>query len=289
MRHWLIANTRAGDGTRHGGFWQERLARAGLDDLAVRNLGDSAWEEEIGAGDRVLVAGGDGSANRVAGVCIRHDAILGVLPSGTANDFARNLDLPEDPDALCRLIAEGSPREIDVAWINERLFLNVVHVGLGTLPATQASPRLKKWLGRFSYAAVLLRLRRLGLMRGFKASIAHDDGRLEERWLSIAIASGAYFGGGQRVPHASPSDGRLTLVAVRPRPWWQLARTFVVARLTDQAPDGDDSVVQLEPTACRLHLGHERLVTADGESLGRFAELRLRADAGALRVIAGPS
>ncbi|WP_416139957.1 diacylglycerol/lipid kinase family protein [Halomonas sp. HK25] len=287
MRHWLIANTRAGNGSRGAEFWSDRLVRAGIETLQVRDLADALWEDELMADDIVLVAGGDGSVNRVARACLARGAILGVLPSGTANDFARNLSLPEDPDVLCAVIAHGSTRRVDVGWLGERLFLNVVHIGLGTLPTTQASSRLKRWLGRFSYAAMLLQLRRLGLMRGFRAEITYAGGRLEERWLSIAIASGAFFGGGQRIPGAAVDDGRLTLIAVRPRAWWQLAWTFVVTRFNGATSAGDHCVQQCQPDACRIRLGRKRQVTADGELLGRFSELQLRVDAGALRVITG--
>lgn len=287
MRHWLIANTRAGNGSRGTAFWRDRLVRAGIGTLQVRDLADDTWEAELAADDIVLVAGGDGSVNRAARACLAREAILGVLPSGTANDFARNLDLPEDPDALCAMIARAPVARLDVGWIDDRLFLNAVHVGLGTLPASEASPRLKRWLGRFSYAAMLPQLRRLGLMRGFKAVIDADGERIEERWLSLAIASGAFFGGGSQVPGASPRDGRLTLIAVRPRPWWRLLWAFLFTRLWGRTSEDDDSVLERDLQTCHIRLRHRRRVTADGEAMGSFDELTLRTQARALRVIAG--
>lgn len=287
MRYWLIANTRAGSSSRGADFWKPRLEQAGITLHQVRNLGDDDWETELETDDTVLVAGGDGSVNRAARMCLDRGAILGVLPSGTANDFSRNLSLPEDPDALCQLIARPRVERIDVGWLGDQLFLNVVHIGLGTLPTTQTSTRLKRWLGRFSYAAMLPQLRRLGLTRGFRASIETDDERIEGRWLSLAIASGAFFGGGSRIPGASPRNGQLTLVAVRPRPWWQLLRTFLITRQSGNTPENDDSVLQYRTNACRIRLEQEHRVTADGELLGKFAELQLRIDKDALPVITG--
>ncbi|MGM0914823.1 MAG: diacylglycerol/lipid kinase family protein [Pseudomonadota bacterium] len=288
MRHWLIANTQAGNGARGMDFWRPRLERVGITSLQVRDLAEDDWETALAAGDIVLVAGGDGSVNRAARACHACGAILGVLPSGTANDFARNLGLPEDPDALCELVARAPIARVDIGWLDDQLFLNVVHVGLGTLPATQASPRLKRWLGRFSYAAVLPQLRRLGLLRGFQARLETDDEILEERWLSLAIASGAFFGGGSKVPGACSRDGHLTLVAVRPNPWWRLLWTFMITRLLGHTPQDDDSVQMCQPTTCRITMHHGHRVTADGESLGHFRELTLRVEPAALRVIVGP-
>ncbi|NWN81823.1 MAG: diacylglycerol kinase family lipid kinase [Halomonas sp.] len=287
MRHWLIANTKAGGGDRGADFWAPRLERAGITPLRVRDLAGADWDKDLEAGDIVLVAGGDGSVNRAARACLERGAILGILPSGTANDFARNLNLPEAPDALCRVMARARVERVDVGWLDDQLFLNVVHIGLGTLPTTQASTRLKRWLGRFSYAAMLPQLRRLGLMRGFTASIETDNQRSEERWLSLAIASGSFFGGGTRVPGASPRNGKLTLVAVRPRPWWQLLRTFLVTRLSGKTPADDDSVLQVNTAACRIQMTSRRRVTADGDLLGKVSELQARIDKDALRVITG--
>ncbi|MDR5900974.1 diacylglycerol/lipid kinase family protein [Halomonas icarae] len=287
MRYWLIANTRAGSGSRGADFWKPRLERAGITPHQVRDLGDDAWETELDTEDTVLVAGGDGSVNLAARVCLDRGATLGVLPSGTANDFSRNLHLPEDPDALCRVIARGRIERVDVGWLDDQLFLNVVHIGLGTLPTTQASTRLKRWLGRFSYAAMLPQLRRLGLTRGFKATIHTDEERIEGRWLSLAIASGSFFGGGTRVPGASPRSGRLTLIAVRPRPWWELLWTFLVTRYKGATPSDNDSVEQYATADCRIQMEQQHRITADGELLGKFAELQLRIDKGALPVITG--
>ncbi|WP_163559337.1 diacylglycerol kinase family protein [Halomonas sp. NO4] len=286
MRYWLIANAKAGDGSRGQSFWLHHLRQAGLEDVTVCDLGDSAWQAQVRPGDRVLVAGGDGSVSRLADVCLERDATLGVLPSGTANDFSRNLALPEDPDELCRLMVSGSPRRVDVAWLNEHLFLNVVHIGLGTLPTTQASPRLKKWFGRFSYLAVLLR--KLEMQRGFRATIEHPEGRVADRWLSIAIASGAYFGGGQRVPHADVTDGRLTLAAIRHRSLTKLLSVLLITRFTGRPPENDGTVMPLAVTGCRIRLAQHKPVTADGERLGKFKDIHLTTTPQALSVIGKP-
>ncbi|SDK15439.1 diacylglycerol/lipid kinase family protein [Billgrantia gudaonensis] len=286
MHFWLIANAKAGDGSRGQAFWLDHLRQAGLTNVTLCDLGDDDWESQVRPGDRVLVAGGDGSVSRLARVCLEREATLGVLPSGTANDFARNLSLPEDPEALCRLMISGAPRRVDVAWIGEHLFLNVVHIGLGTLPTTQASPRLKQWFGRFSYLAVLLR--KLKLQRGFKATIEHAEGRSRERWLTIAIASGAYFGGGQRIPNASLTDGRLTLAAIRHGSLPRLLRLLLITRFTSQPLENEEAVLTLAPTDCRIRLAQHKLVTADGERLGRFKELRFTTTPRALSVIGEP-
>ncbi|QTP56270.1 diacylglycerol kinase family lipid kinase [Billgrantia sulfidoxydans] len=271
MNHWLMANTAAGDGSHDAAFWREHLRAAGLDTLRVRDIAETDWHRQVAPGDRVLVAGGDGSVNLAASICIEHGAVLGVLPSGTANDFARNLGLPDDPVAVCRVALGAHTAKVDVAWINGQLYLNVAHIGLGTVPAREASPREKKLLGRFSYLVTLAR--KLGVQRGFQGRIEGDDQAVEGRWLTIAIASGAYFGGGHGIAGARIDDGQLDIVAVRQRAWFRLLLSYLATRLLGHPPQGDDTLVHLRSPQCHVQLRHARTLTADGETLGRMANV----------------
>lgn len=283
MRDWLIINGNAGDGKRGESFWKTHLNAAGLHDFTTRDLADANWGSEVREGDRVLVAGGDGSVNRAAAVCVERKATLAVLPSGTANDFSRNLGLPEDPAELCWLIASGQTTDVDVAWIDDRLFLNVAHIGLGTVPARETSAKHKSLWGRYSYLAMLVQ--KMGIQRGFHARIEHDDSVVEGRWLTIAVASGAFFGGGQCIAEARIDDGMLEIVAVRPRSRIRLLLAFLTTRLLGRAPDDTSTVVHARSTQCRILLQQAKTLTADGEILGRVSETTALTRPGVLNVI----
>lgn len=283
MDYWLIVNKAAGDGSRGETYWQEQLKAAGIEKLHVRALDDTEWEQDVAAGDRVLVAGGDGSVNRVAAVCVERDAILGVLPSGTANDFVRNLGLPEDPAALCRLMRSDQVVEVDIAWLNGELYLNVAHIGLGTLPAREASQEQKQRLGRFSY--VLSLAQRIGLQRGIHGRIECNGQVAEGHWLTIAIASGAYFGGGYEIAEARIDDGLLDVVAVRHRSWFRLLLAFLTTRLLRHTPRSGDTVEHFQASQCEIQLRHAHTLTADGENLGRRSKVSAVTQRGGLKVI----
>lgn len=263
MVYWLICNSRAGDGERGQDFWLRHLASAGIHDPRCRDFEEADWSENLGAGDTLIVAGGDGSVNRAAAICRDKGATLAILPSGTANDFSRNLGLPHQPQELCELIATGITQTVDVADYGDGIFLNVAHVGMGTLPARESRGTEKKILGRFSYVAELLRW--LNAKRGFHATIRCDRGVIKGRWLSIAVASGAFFGGGNEIPEASASDGKLDIIAVRPRPVLQLFFTFLMVRLNRQAPRRTSTLVHIKSQRCLVHTGKPKTVTADGE------------------------
>ena len=284
MAYWLICNSRAGDGERGRDFWLEHLASAGIHEPRCHDFEDADWSENLGAGDTVIVAGGDGSVNRAAAICRNQGATLAILPSGTANDFSRNLGLPQQPEALCELIARGVTQTVDVAEYGDGIFLNVAHVGMGTLPARESRGAEKKIFGRFSYVVELLR--RLNAKRGFRATIRCDRGVVKGRWLSIAVASGAFFGGGNEIPEASASDGQLDMIAVRPRPILQLLFTFLMVRLNRQAPRRTSTLVHIKSQRCLVHTGKPKTVTADGDVVSR-TPLNVVCRHGSLRVI-GP-
>ncbi|SFM94524.1 diacylglycerol/lipid kinase family protein [Marinobacter pelagius] len=267
MTYWLLANSGAGDGERGRSFWLEHLAMAGLDSPECRDIADDHWPSEVEPGDVVMMAGGDGSANFGARVCLEKDAVLAVLPSGTANDFARNIGLPEDPGELCRLIARGARRHVDIARFGDRIFLNVAHVGLGTLPARESGGPKKKILGRFTYVVELLQ--RLNARRGFRAEIRCGKGYVRGRWLSIALANGTSFGGGHEIPEAAPDDGYLEVIAVKPRPVAQLLLTFVMVRLNREAPTRTSTLVHLRGKHCSVRTPKPKTITADGDIAGK--------------------
>ncbi|MBW4934034.1 diacylglycerol/lipid kinase family protein [Marinobacter sp. F4206] len=266
MTHWLVANPNAGSGDRGREFWLDVLASAGVADPECCDFADDDWIGRVRAGDVVMVAGGDGSVNRGAQVCVEKHATLAVLPSGTANDFARNLGLPEEPADLCALIASGTRQWVDIAEFGHSLFLNVAHIGLGTLPVRESEGAEKKMFGRFSYGIGLLR--RINAKRGFKAEIRCDKGFVKGRWLSIAVASGAFFGGGNEIPEASANDGQLDVIAVKPRPLFQLLLTFLMVRLNRSSPQRTSTIVHLKGTHCSVQTGKPKTVTADGDVVG---------------------
>ncbi|MBD3655101.1 MULTISPECIES: diacylglycerol/lipid kinase family protein [Marinobacter] len=266
MTHWLVANPQAGDNRRNRDFWLAHLAAAGIHHPECGDPQDERWQQQVGADDVVLVAGGDGSVNHMARLCLRTGATLGVLPSGTANDFARNLELPEDPADLCRLVADGPVQHVDVVEFGHQLFLNVAHIGLGTLPVRQSSNHAKRLLGRYSYVAGLLQ--RINARRGFRATIQCDKGQVEGRWLSVAVANGAFFGGGNQVPGAAANDGQLDVIAVRPRPLLQLLLTFLTVQLSRKAPRRTSTMIHLKGRRCAIYTRKPKTITADGDVAG---------------------
>lgn len=283
MAYWLVNSPGSGDGNRDADVWLAHLNEQGISGVKVCSLDNKdQWLGQVAEDDCLMAAGGDGTVNGVAELCLKTGATLAVLPSGTANDFARNLGIPSAPEDVARLIAEGSTQQIDVAVSGDRIFLNVAHIGLGTLPSRQVSSPTKKWLGQFSYVVTLFR--QVGAQRGFHAKVQTDRSTLEGRWLSVAVASGAYFGGGHEIPDASANDGLLDVIAVKPRPLLQLLLAFFMVRLSGKAPRRTSTVIQVKGKWCQLETSRPKTVTFDGDVAG-YTPLKITCKPGALRVI----
>jgi diacylglycerol kinase family enzyme len=81
------------------------------------------------AGETAVALGGDGLVGAVAGALAEGDGVLGVLPGGRGNDFARVLGIPRDPEAACAVLAEGEVRALDLGLAGERPFIGIASCG----------------------------------------------------------------------------------------------------------------------------------------------------------------
>lgn len=175
----------------------------------------------------VLAAGGDGTVNAVGRAMMETRLPLGVLPLGTANDFARSVGIPPDLAAAARIIAEGHLRTIDVGEANGHAFFNVASVGLAVDLAKSLTTERKRRFGRFSYALTAARL--LAQTRPFHATLSgrEDAGDLADvlvRTLQVSVGNGRYYGGGNVVaPDARIDDGLLHLYSLEFPQIWRMA------------------------------------------------------------------
>ena len=204
----LLANPDSGSGEAGE---VERALRARGRNVTRFDL-DHAEQASACSPERIVVAGGDGSIGRAAEVAAAAGLPLGVVPVGTANDFARALELPDDLDEAAELSATGTrTRALDLGRAGERPFVNAASAGLSPIAARKAGG-LKSALGPLAYTVGALRA---GLFaKPVPARVAVDgttafDGRA---WQVIVALTGA-FGGGAEV-NADPSDGLLDVVAI---------------------------------------------------------------------------
>jgi len=151
MRTALALNPRARQGDLPPDKIIQRLGQQGVtaDLLSVPN-GDlaAAVQKAATAGyDAIIARGGDGTLSIIAHHLAATPIKLGILPLGTANDFACSLSIPHDLDQACAVIAAEHTVRVDVGVVNGRRFLNVVSIGLPAEVSAAITPQLKKRLG----------------------------------------------------------------------------------------------------------------------------------------------
>lgn len=277
MTDWLLENRASVSADDVD--WSALLERHGVEIEGRFDSIEALEDAEIQAGDRLLVAGGDGTVNRVAAMAIDRRWTLGVLPAGTGNDFARSLGMELSSEDACRQIAHAETRDIDIATINDCVLLNAAQIGMGPDIDEEADRRFKRFWGRLGYLRSLVaRLYRSG---GMRARIAGPDEHGGGRWMNITIANGPFFGGGHRIdPDARIDDGLLDIVALRARPWYQLIWAGVLRRIGIGYPD---SVKHWRLSCVEVRTRHPHDVSVDGDVRTRTpATARVRP--GALRV-----
>jgi diacylglycerol kinase family enzyme len=257
----LLANEASGSGTDAAGL-ETALRAEGAD---VRRLPiDRCGEAGAQGPERLIVAGGDGSVAPAADAAGEIGVPLAVVATGTANDFARRMELPADAAEACRLAVRGTRlRRLDLARLGDRPFVNVANAGLATAAARRAGP-LKGALGPLAY---MVGAARTAVTERPVTCAVSCDGRevfSGEAWQLMVGCSGA-FGAGSRLAEADPADGLLDVVAIAAGPRLRLARHAYGlrrGRVSDQP-----GVVHGRGRAVDLDLPPDTRMNVDGELL----------------------
>ncbi|QRG07723.1 lipid kinase [Xanthobacter dioxanivorans] len=286
-RALLVVNPRARNGSA-----SLTAARAALsDDLHLidadlpqdRPLSDLI-RARAGEVDLIILGGGDGTLNSAASGLFDTQLPLGVLPLGTANDFARTLAIPPDPLAAARLIVSGQPRAVDLGEVNGHPFLNVASVGFSADLARALTQQAKRQFGILGYGVVAARL--LLQSRLFTAFIEHDGQVETVRTLQVSVGNGRYYGGGMTVAaSAAPDDGKLDFYSLEVDHWWRLLTLLPALRRGTQG-EWDD-VRAFRTTEVVVRTSRPRPVNTDGE-LVTFTPAHFRIRPAAIRVYAPP-
>jgi diacylglycerol kinase (ATP) len=210
----------------------------------------------------VIVGGGDGTLRSVAHCFVGSASTLGVLPLGTGNQFARDLNIPVDVGAACRIITNGKTADVDLGTAGNDYFLTVASVGLSTEIAEQLTDKEKKRFGLFSYALALTHvLRRL---KPFRATLTTPEGVQTFETLQVVIGNGRFHAGPfPLAPDATITDGKLTTYVVATTSRLGLLRYMFA--LIEGRQDELKEVKAFETTEIVLETSPSERVTVDGE------------------------
>jgi len=233
----LITSPNAGRAKEKLERARKALAEAGLqvvEEFSVEEI--SRLDEIIKRSDRPLIAvaaGGDGTVGAVSNAVVGTSAVLGVLPLGTSNDFARSLDLPMRIEHAARLLAVGKVSTIDAGRLLQdgkapHHFVHAATAGLNVNFARLATRAdLRHRLGRLTYAAAgVLALRERPT---FDCELTFEDGIRTRRLEQLSVINTPVVGGalGLKVPGADPTSRSLQLLLIEHLPIRRLVRSAI--------------------------------------------------------------
>lgn len=239
--------------------------------------------------DLVICAGGDGTLNEVVnGILPPPGAApsgvqprLGIVPLGTGNDFAAFAGIPNDLDEAFAAAVGGSEREVDVAMLNGRYFLNVSSGGLGAEATEETSSRAKRLLGSAAY--LVTGVRTFGSLEPSHGRfVSGSEVLYDGAFLFFAVGNGGRAGGGNRItPEADLTDGLLDLCVVSEMSRRELLRILPELRAGDHVEN--EHVTYRRVADLEIQPMGELAVNVDGEPVDA-STLRYSVAPGALRL-----
>ena len=232
--------------------------------------------------DVVIAAGGDGTINEVVNGL--HDYLsecgngarsprLGIVPLGTANDFASALSIPSAVDEALELALSGEVVHADIGVVNDRCFVNVSTGGFGAEATEEAPDEIKRALGSVAY--LLTGAKKFAMLEPSEARFVDDALIYEGPFLIFAVGNSWRTGGGNRLtPQAEVTDGMLDLCVVTEMSRMDFMR--LLPDLRNGSHVDHPGVIYKKVRHVLIESPEELSVNADGEPLNaRRLEYRM--------------
>lgn len=232
------------------------LRRLGFDG-EVHNVREGLLPAE--PGDRIILIGGDGTLHHALPELLRSKAVIGIIPAGTGNDFARSLGLPLDPVKAAEAAWSGHPQPIDAGLAGSTPFLGIACFGIDSDIAERTrGSKQSKW------AYIAAALRALAVCQPREVRVSWDGGKYEGPVMLAAAANSSRYGNNMILaPDAGLSDGLLDLVLVKSMPRLALLRLF--ATLARGKTPEHPGIIRAKTRQVRMECIKGGTVFADGE------------------------
>ncbi len=249
--------------------------------------------EAAARGEAVVAVGGDGMVGRMAGAVAGAGGVLGIVPAGRGNDFARMLGIPARPAQAATVLVTGLRRAVDLIGVRagngpELVVAGSVYLGIPSEGAEIArASRLA--LGGLRYQVAGLRALRAWQRASFTVDLGAGPGS-RFPGFAVVVANSAFFAGGTRAaPAADTADGLLDVITVREGSKLSFVKVMLMAGRGTHVRLGQVGAAQA--AAVTVTADRAMLAGADGETLP-FASplaagcpLRIKALPGVLRVL----
>jgi YegS/Rv2252/BmrU family lipid kinase len=244
------------------------------------NNDEEAIKKELDffAPQKVVAVGGDGTVNLVAKVIMGSEIHLGIIPGGSANGMAKELNLPTVFNEMMKLIMEGDIKRADIIKINENdISLHLSDIGLNA--------RLIKYFeegnmrGKLGYAKVALKV--LWRKQNIQVVIKSSDNIIRRDAFMVVLANASKYGTGAVInPEGNLYDGFFEVVIIR-----QLAIFEILKMWFKPKPFNKKNIEIIKATSVHIMTGHKVHFQVDGEYKGKVKEVKAEMIAHSLNLI----
>lgn len=222
--------------------------------------------------DHFLISGGDGTVNQVINIIkkAQKDIPIGILPCGTANDFATLLNVPKKIEDACEAIIKSQGEFVDIGVINDRYFLNIASAGVFSGASHDINLSFKKGFGRLAY--YLNGVKGVSKNKKIKVLIETENIAFKDEILAILIFNGKSVGLINMIENASISDGFFDVIVVKPNNIIELIEIFTSMITTEQLNKKINGITHFKSSNLKITLldGHKTLTDIDGEKGPNF-------------------
>lgn len=182
--------------------------------VSLKNPLDRAFEDIDETYKYILMAGGDGTVDNVVN-CMKRlkiDLPIGILPAGTANDFAKFIGMPLNIEAACKQILTSEVKSVDLGKINDKYFINVASAGLFTNVSQQTDINMKNTIGKLAY--YVKGIEQLPNFKKIKIKVNSQNNVFDSDMILMLVFNGQTAGNFKFAYKASADDGMLDVIII---------------------------------------------------------------------------
>ena len=228
--------------------------------------------------DRVVTVGGDGTVKLVAEIVKDKNIPLGIIPAGSANGMARELDIPANVNEALEIAIHEVPRPIDIIKINDEEFcIHLSDIGLNAMLVKYFEQSDKR--GMWGYGKATFRV--LWNKQKIFATIKTDEGEVKRKAFMVVIANARKYGtGGNINPDGDIADGKFEVVVLRKLNLIEILK----ALLTDKSFH-PNRIEVFSTTKAEISTLKKTYFQVDGEYRGKTNHIKAEIVANALQIV----
>ena len=230
----------------------------------------------------ILIAGGDGTVDSVVNAMMDKDIELpiAILPVGTANDFGKFIDMPQNIREACNRILSSEPKPVDIGKINDKYFINVASSGLFTDVSQKTDVNLKNTIGKLAY--YLKGLEELPNFRKLKVKLKSKELEYDGEMYLILVFNGQTAGNFKLATRADVQDGYLDVIMIKAVQVFEILPLFI--KILKGEHLDSDKVIYFKTDDIIIESNEDIVVDIDGEK-GPDFPLHIKCIKGGIKVL----